>query len=66
MQIKPATEHHYAVVELSQKDQEAIENMEAPNLFDVRLPEGLRLKVAKDEILTEEGRKSLSGDILEP
>jgi hypothetical protein len=63
MQIKPANEKAYAVIELDQKDQDDIATVEP--FFEVRLPEGLRLKVAKDEILTKEGRIKLQGDILE-
>jgi hypothetical protein len=63
MQIKPANDKDYAVIELDQKDQDNIATIEP--FFEVRLPQGLRLKVAKDEILTPEGRTKLRGDILE-
>ena len=63
MQIKPANEKDYAVIELDQKDQADIAKVEP--FFEIRLPQGLRLKVAKNEILTKEGRIKLRGDILE-
>jgi hypothetical protein len=63
MQIKPANETDYAVIELDEKDQDDIATVTP--FFKVRLPQGLRLKVAKDEILTPEGRTRLRGGILE-
>ena len=66
MAIRPATKTHFAVIEFNQELKDAVEQIKPGSFAEViEFPKGLRLKIANDEVLTDEGRASLKGNVLE-
>ncbi|HXQ70662.1 MAG TPA: hypothetical protein VN844_09255 [Pyrinomonadaceae bacterium] len=63
MSIKPATAQAYAEVEVEhiEGDLTEFENV----LMSVSLPKGLRVRISKDENLSEEGHELVKEGILE-
>jgi hypothetical protein len=66
MVIRPATRTQFAIIEFDEELKDAVEQIKPGSFAEVtEFPKGLRLKVTDDEILTDEGRALLKGDVLE-